>query len=441
MMEWLSRSLFRRMISTLLFGLILAQALNRTIHLYQHRLIAEQASQMAAAQRVADIIRLISALKPETKQAISEQFHDPLLRLQLAKKNARTSRTGEPSDPKFKIFRSTLRDLLGNQQPAGIVITETIPQDLSLNIQLQDGSSFSLHTTLQNHGEEESPVLLHLVIILIAITGFSIVAVHWVTRPLQKLANAAENLGKDIHSPPLEEEGPIEVSRAARAFNTMQASLVRHIQERTQLLAAISHDLKTPITRLRLRTELLEDTSLRERFQNDLDEMESMVMATLDFMRGVDQQEAFQPVDMMALLESLQADAQEMHETVTLHGTMLAPYRGKPTALKRCISNLLDNAFKYGQSASLIVEDSADCCIIRILDQGVGIPPAQLSKVFTPYYRLESSRNRDTGGTGLGLSIAQDIAHLHGGHLVLQNGQAGGLEAVLTLPRGRMVAG
>ncbi|MDD1643443.1 MAG: ATP-binding protein, partial [Methylococcaceae bacterium] len=304
-----------------------------------------------------------------------------------------------------------------------------------LHVYLHDGSTLIMQTDLKHDDEEGSSVLLHLVIILITIMGFSYVAVRWVTRPLQQLASAAEDLGRDIHRPPLDESGPIEVSRAAHAFNTMQDRLIRHIQDRAQLLAAISHDLKTPITRLRLRTELLDDGDIRARFQKDLDEMETMVMATLDFMRGVGQQEAFQLVDMMALLESIQADAQEMNANVNIYGTVLSPYPGKPSALKRCINNLIDNALKYGRCATLFVEDSDDCCIIRILDKGPGIPKDQLKTVFTPYYRLESSRNRDSGGTGLGLSIAQDIAEAHGGHLVLYNTAEGGLEVVLTLPR------
>ncbi|MEQ1636785.1 MAG: ATP-binding protein [Methylococcales bacterium] len=435
MADWLYRTLFSRMVGLLLLGLILAQVLNNSIHEYQHSQMADQASQIQAARRVADVIRLMSPLQPEIKQAIVKQFHDPSLRIQLAKKPLQANRTGEPNNPKFKLFRLTLYALLGNQPPDRIIITETEPQMLSLQIHFQDDSILNLKTDLTHKDQEESSVLVHLSIILTAILGFSFVAVRWVTRPLEELASAAEELGNNINRPPLSEEGPIEVSRAAHAFNTMQARLIRHIQDRTQLLAAISHDLKTPITRLRLRTELLEDSSTRDRFQKDLDDMESMVIATLDFMRGVDQQEAFQPVDMMALLESIQADAQEMKAEVTIHGATQAPYLGKPTALKRCISNLIDNALKYGRCASLFIEDSADCCIIRILDEGPGIPTDQLENVLTPYYRLEVSRNRDTGGTGLGLSIAQDIAHVHGGYLVLNNALAGGLEAVLTLPR------
>ena len=378
MTQWLPSTLFGRMVGILLIGLILAQVLNRAIHLYEHHKMAVQSSQIHAARRVAGLIRLVSALKPETRQALAEQFHDPSLRIQLAKKSLQSNRTDEPNNPKFKLFRSTLHELLGNRQPDRIIITETASQLLSLHVYLQDGSTLMLQTDLTPDNEEGSSILLHLAIILVAIMGFSYVAVHWITRPLQQLANAAEDLGKDIHRPPLDEDGPIEVSRAAHAFNTMQARLVRHIQDRTQLLAAISHDLKTPITRLRLRTELLDDGDIRARFQKDLDEMENMVMATLDFMRGVGRQEAFQPVDMMALLESIQADAQEMNANVNIYGTVLSPYPGKPSALKRCINNLIDNALKYGHCATLFVEDSDDFCIIRIQDQGPGIPKDQL---------------------------------------------------------------
>ncbi|MEQ1529097.1 MAG: ATP-binding protein [Methylococcales bacterium] len=435
MIQWLPRTLFSRMVGILLIGLILAQVLNRAIHLYEHHKLAAQSSQIHAARRVAELIRLVSELKPETKQALAEQLHDPSLRIQLDKKPLHSKRTGEPSNPQFKLFRSTLHELLGNRQPARITIAEIAPQLLSLHVYLQDGSALIMQTDLTHDNEEGASILLHLAIILIVIVGFSYVAVHWVTRPLQQLANAAEDLGKDIRRPPLDENGTIEVSRAAHAFNTMQARLIRHIQDKAQLLAAISHDLKTPITRLRLRTELLDDSDIRARFQKDLDEMEYMVMATLDFMRGVGQQEAFQAVDMMALLESIQADAQEMHADVTIYGTVLSPYPGKPSALKRCISNLIDNAIKYGQSATLLLTDSDDVCTIRILDQGPGIPEHQLENVFTPFYRLETSRNRNSGGTGLGLTIAEDIAEAHGGHLLLRNSAAGGLEVVLTLPR------
>ncbi len=437
-MSWFStRSLFSRMVGILLIGLLLAQGFTRGIHIYEHHKLAAQASQVQAARRAADIIKIFAALNPENRQAAIEQFGDPGLRIQLAQPLLPAKSSGVSYNPKFKLFRTTLYELLKNHQPRRTTLDEVSPNLLSLHVLLLDGTTLILPADLRYDDEDGSSILLNLGIILFAIMSFSYVAVLWVTRPLQELASAAEDLGNDINKPPLDEHGPIEVSRAARAFNAMQARLIRHLRDRTQLLAAISHDLKTPITRLRLRTELLEDSDTRTRLQKDLDEMERLVLATLDFMRVVGEQEAFQPVDMLALLESIQDDAGAMHQQVTLSGTLYAPYLGKPSALKRCISNLVENALKYGHSAALFVEDGETACIIRIRDQGPGIPSEQLQTVFTPYYRLENSRNRDSGGTGLGLSIARDIAEAHGGSLLLNNTAAGGLEVVLSLPRGK----
>jgi signal transduction histidine kinase len=280
-----------------------------------------------------------------------------------------------------------------------------------------------------------------LTVLLAAVLVLTLIAVRWVTRPLKTLAQAAEDLGRDINRPRLDESGPLEVSRAAHAFNTMQERLAGFIRERTRIFAAMSHDLKTPITRLRLRVELLDDPELRAKFARDLEEMEALVMTTLDFMRGLDNGAAAQPIDVGALLESLQQDAREVGGEVRIEGAALAPFHGNPQALKRCVGNLIDNAVKYGKSAILVVEDSAEQLCIRVRDQGPGIPPAELDQVFEPFHRLEASRSRETGGTGLGLSIARDIARAHGGDIVLRNLAKGGLEATLTLPRRRQKQG
>jgi len=278
-------------------------------------------------------------------------------------------------------------------------------------------------------------LLLSLAVLLAVVIGVTLLAVRWVTRPLNTLAAAAQGLGEDINRPPLDERGPLEVGRAARAFNAMQQKLSKFISDRTRIFAAMSHDLKTPITRLRLRAELLDDAELRAKFVKDLEEMEAMVSSALDFMRGVDQPSPAQPVDVMALLESLQADAREIGSDVTIEGAAHAPYRGHAQTLKRCIGNLIDNAVKYGRRAKLVVADTPAELTITVRDEGPGIPEDELERVFEPFYRLEDSRNRETGGSGLGLTIARNIAHAHGGELKLRNRAGGGLEAVLTLPR------
>jgi signal transduction histidine kinase len=215
----------------------------------------------------------------------------------------------------------------------------------------------------------------------------------------------------------------------------MQQNLVKFIADRTRIFAAMSHDLKTPITRLRLRAELLDDPELRTKFVKDLQEMEAMVGAALDFMRGVDQHEPSQPIDIMAIVESLQADAREVGGDVTVEGAAQAAFRGHAQTLKRCLSNLIDNALKYGQRATVVVADSPAELSISVRDEGPGIPEPELERVFEPFHRLEASRNRATGGSGLGLTIARNVARAHGGSLLLHNRPGGGLEAVLTLPR------
>jgi signal transduction histidine kinase len=278
-------------------------------------------------------------------------------------------------------------------------------------------------------------LLLSLAVLLVAVVAVSLVAVRWATRPLNALADAADELGTNINRAPMAEEGPVEVVRAARAFNTMQARLAGYVRDRTRVLAAMSHDLKTPVTRLRLRAELLEDPQVRVKFTKDLDEMESMVGATLDFLRGQEVGEPVQPVDVTALLESLQADMAEIGGPVRIEGNARALFPGRPQAMKRCLANLIENAVKYGKSAVVAIDDNDSRLEIRIRDEGPGLPQAELEKVFEPFYRVESSRSRETGGTGLGLTIARSVAEAHGGSLVLSNRAGGGLEARLILLR------
>jgi signal transduction histidine kinase len=278
-------------------------------------------------------------------------------------------------------------------------------------------------------------MLLTLLILLLGVTALSLVAVRWVVRPLERLRAAADALGRDIHRPPLDETGPVEVAETSRAFNRMQRRISRFVEDRARILAAMSHDLKTPLTRIRLRADLLDDEDLGTKIRRDLDDMQRMVEATLDFMRGTESREETRSVDLMALVESICDDAAEAGQPVTLRGQVTGPYQGRPLALKRCIGNLIDNALRYGGSADVEIRDSGQAVTLTVADDGPGIPPESLEKVFDPFFRLESSRARRSGGTGLGLGIARNIARAHGGDLVLRNRADGGLRAALTLPR------
>ncbi|HEY2807158.1 MAG TPA: HAMP domain-containing sensor histidine kinase [Steroidobacteraceae bacterium] len=257
-----------------------------------------------------------------------------------------------------------------------------------------------------------------------------------ITRPLSELARAADSIGRDASRAQLEERGARELRDAARAFNTMQDRLHRYLDSRSRVLAAMSHDLKTPLTRLRLQVEALDNPPMEERIGHELDEMEAMVHEALSLFRGLDEGAPATAVDMNALLGRIRTEFADMRQHVSVSGQVLLPFVGKPHALKRCLTNLIVNAIKFGGRAEVVIEDGAQL-VIRVRDNGPGIPAAELERVFEPFYRVESSRNRDSGGTGLGLTIARDIAQAHGGALTVHNRATGGLEAVLILPRRR----
>lgn len=331
--------------------------------------------------------------------------------------------------------------------PASLVIPIPSPlfgladhptQSYDVQVFLPDRSSLVYRVTRIAPGTWLPMSLMVNVVLLVILLVIALyIAARSITRPLSRLASAAENIGRGVRQPKLEESGARELRHAARAFNTMQDRLQRYLDSRSRVLAAMSHDLKTPLTRLRLQVETqIEDAALQARFGKELDEMESMVRGALALFRGLNDEEAPEPVDVNALLETVRAEFVEMGKDVTVQGRAAAPLPGKPQALKRCLTNLVANAVNFGTRARIIVRDGAQL-EIGVCDEGPGIPPEELEKVFEPFYRLESSRNRDTGGTGLGLSIARDVAQAHGGRLVLHNRPEGGIEARLTLPRGR----
>ena len=258
--------------------------------------------------------------------------------------------------------------------------------------------------------------------------------VHWQSRPLKRLARAARDmsLGEDEFKP-VETGGGSEVVEVGRAFNTMRARISRYLTERSQLFSAISHDLRTPITRLRLRVELLEDEQVQHKFGRDLDELEMLVKGALQCVKDTDIHENIEPVDLNVLLDCLIEPylLPQGNGRVTLRGKALRPYAGKPLALRRCMGNLIDNALKYGQNAHLRIEDNHNAFMLIVDDEGPGVPEQRLEQVFEPHFRLSGNQQ----GYGLGLGIARSIAHSHGGEVSLQNLSVGGLRVTLSMPR------
>lgn len=469
-MKLLPQSLFGRLVLVMLTGLLLAQAVTVYINLSERGQLLYRAGGMRGAERIADIGKLLDSLPPGERRRVVDVFNAPPLMISLDRGPIESGREPLESDMRLSMFSGLLRYALGDQMPVKVIRREGPPDGFgprgrvrppgmpmisrhrggydmhdfsperaffTVQIALRDGTWVTFDTLLSPQGAAiPARVALTLLILLVTVVVLSLIAVRWVTGPLSSLATAADKLGADINRPPLPETGPVEVRRAARAFNNMQQRLSAYIAERTRILAAMSHDLKTPITRLLLRTELLDDEKLRVKFVKDLNDMESMVTQTLDFMRDANTGEAVQLVDVMALLESLQTDYQDTGNEVGIEGRIVHPWRGRPQGLRRCLTNLLDNAIRYGVRASISLQDGPDRIVIRVRDEGPGIPEQQLAQAFEPFFRGESSRNRDTGGTGLGLGIARNIARAHGGELILRNRSEGGIEAVLTLPRG-----
>ncbi|WP_313739165.1 ATP-binding protein [Pseudomonas sp.] len=253
--------------------------------------------------------------------------------------------------------------------------------------------------------------------------------VHWQTRPLKRLARAARDLSLGADVAPLAGGGS-EVVEVTRAFNSMRERISRYLTERSQLFSAISHDLRTPITRLRLRVELLEDEQAQRTFNRDLDELELLVKGALQCVKDTDIHENIEPIDLNQVLEIL-AEPYLRDGRITLEGRALAPYPGKSLALRRCIGNLIDNAIKYGERAHLRILDSATGFVLQVDDCGPGVPQQRLEQVFEPHFRLAVQQQ----GYGLGLGIARNIAHSHGGEVSLLNLRQGGLRVTLSLPR------
>ncbi|GAB0057578.1 Adaptive-response sensory-kinase SasA [Candidatus Magnetaquicoccaceae bacterium FCR-1] len=275
-----------------------------------------------------------------------------------------------------------------------------------------------------------------LLLLFVLVGMLSLAAMRLATRPLLLMADAARALGQDLNHAPLPLTGPREVRHAASAFNAMQERLKRYVNERTHLLAAVSHDLKTPLTRMRLRVERLEESPLREDLLRNLTDMERMTSSALEYARGMEGMEPVARVDITALLEGIGETFEELGHTVEIHAENLPPFPVMPKSLKRCLVNLVDNAVHYGQKARMRADLLGDRLRISIADSGPGIPEADWERVFEPFTRLENSRNRDTGGTGLGLPIARNIVRAHGGNLTLRNRPDGGLEVIVTIPRG-----
>jgi signal transduction histidine kinase len=465
-MPLLPASLFGRTLLVLAAGLVLAQLGSMAIHLFDRGSSVYRLASLQIATRIAQTARILNRLPAGEREKVVQEISGPHLRLALSERPVVVASGFTEHDPYEQQFTESLQRQIGARWPIRVDVNPQprprrfstdgaaagsfelwmarhfyflLPDPFSIVVQvgLEDGTIaiFDVNVPQEALSRLESlvPLLLLLLLLCFALAGF---LVRMTTRSLDRLARAADAIGEEPGSAPLVESGPSEIRRVIAAFNRMQERVRRYVVERGRLLSAISHDLKTPITRLRLRAEMLSDAQLRGKMLRDLAEMQTMVATTLDFFSSVGKDLPRQPVDVGALIDSMCEDRRESGQTLSVRGAPLRPYRADPQALRRCLDNLIENAVRYGSCADIEIADSPERLRIAIRDGGPGIPNQELERVFEPFYRLDGSRNMDSGGTGLGLSIARSIARWHGGDVRLSNSEGGrGLVAELALPR------
>ena len=468
MSRFFPRSLFGQTLLILLAGLIVSHAVGSWIYTADREQAVRAVGGFAAAQRIANLTRLVQDAPREWRQRIVTASSDQMFRVSISAKAAAGAGTEQP--PVAEAIRSFLADqlaLAADRQPVvsvSLVENDTFDhlhpmmgrgpkmgpgpmmgggpmmmhagfRSLAVAVPLADGGWLNFVTALPEAGAAPSrQLLISMALMAVIILGVSVWAVRRVTAPLSSLAAAAERLGGDLNAPPVPEAGSTETQRASRAFNTMQARLRGLIENRTRMLAAISHDLRTPLTLLRLRAENVENPHERERMLATIAEMDAMVGVTLQFARDEAAAEARKPTDLTALMQSVVDDMADAGLPVTMIPAAPVVCDCRPGALRRALRNLLDNAIKYGKTARACVRTTPTAIEIVVDDDGPGIPAADLARVFEPFYRVEDSRSRETGGVGLGLAIARSIVDAHGGALTLANRPEGGLRATVTLP-------
>ncbi len=403
-----------------------------TVLLY-HDSAADQADALFAgevASRVASAAREMTEIPRPERDARAHALSAPDLTLHWGD-HAATA----PTSAMFPGFRQRLRELAPSVGDIALQFGAMGPEPmLSGSVPLVDGTYLNFGSTLAGH---TLPGPVHSTLISTTLMAVGVVAVaslllRSLIQPLRRLAAAADAIGRgpDVI---VAETGPEEVRHVAQAFNGMQARIHRLLQDRTHALAAVSHDLRTPLTRLRLRAGFIGDPEMQAAIDADLEEMECMIEATLAYLRGDTETEPTQVTDLAALLSTLTDDVCDAGGVASYAGPNHITISLRPSAVKRAFANLVNNAVTYGGNAAVTAVRTPAGVTVRIEDSGPGIPEADLDRVFEPFQRLEHSRNRGTGGVGLGLAIARRAIHNEGGSVRLINRPGGGLCAEVFL--------
>ncbi len=441
------RSLAARTALVLLIGLAVVQMAGLTIHALDRVDLLRLAQLRDIGVRAMSVYRGVALTPPEQRRAeVATVGLGDGATAQLTALPPTDPLPPTPTDMQRQIRANMfLVAVPAQERPASIVLLGG-PENgkLVLAMRLPEGPWLKLTMPMAPPRPWHSPTFLIAFLSMTAAAALLIVwAVRRLTQPVATLAAAAIALGRDVNAPPLPETGPTEVATAAMAFNTMAARIRRFVQDRTFMLTAIGHDLRTPVTRLRLRAEFMEDEEQRRKMLDDLTELEGMIASTLAFGRDATTDEPLSAMDLAELVRTVLDETADARPAEAAHlaydGPDHLPVRVRPIALKRALTNLISNAAAYGGGAHATLAPpwpaGRDAVVtLCIDDDGPGIPEHEIESVFLPFHRLEQSRNRETGGVGLGLPIARNILRAHGGDVVLSNRTEGGVRATVTLP-------
>lgn len=433
-MKWLRwpKTLASQLSLIFLVSLLLANGLSFSVQFYERYLSARSTMLNNMENDISTSVAILDRLPAEERQAWLSRLNREHYQYLLTKGDSGVPM--DTADPPMSA--SSIKDTLGQHYALTFADIPGVRPHYQVFLQLADGNPVTIDVR-----PADIPVALWLPVVLVLqqalLLGCTWMAVRLAIRPLSRLSRAVESLDPNARIQHLDESGPTEVAHAAMAFNAMQQRIADYLKERMQILAAISHDLQTPITRMKLRAEFMDDSIERDKLLSDLGEMEHLVREGVAYARSVHgSTEANCKLDLDAFVDSIVFDYQDVGKAVNRSGSFGSPIETRPHALRRVLINLLDNALKFSGAAELVVSAQANGNVsIKVLDRGPGISAEELREVLKPFYRVESSRNRDTGGTGLGLAIAQQLAIALGGSLCLSNREGGGLCAELLLPK------
>ncbi|MGC0154484.1 ATP-binding protein [Chromobacterium vaccinii] len=485
-MRRLPRTLYGQLLLTLLTSVLLANVVGIALVLTDRERLSRTLRAEYVAQHLADMINLLDETAAGNRPKLAAALTSPSVQVLLDHRWVEDRKTSLPEAGKLcQLIRSDLnfpyqmqvlsfsedtpdaaedllRPFLAPGQhvftPGNKFWVQALPSKLgdgdgeaefkiemaTLQVRLRDGMVATFRVG-QIASPEETPwrVTAWLLLVALVVAAVSTWAVRRLTRPLALFSQAATGLAADLDQPPLPETGTQEVVNATRAFNRMQKELQRYLKTRSQMLAGVSHDLRLPITRIRLRLEQLQEGTARQAIERDLLEMDQLIADTLAYLRMGQGNENCVLLNVGALLEGVIEDVEALGAEVVCSAEPVKPLHARPQALRRCIANLLENARRYGGAGAIEVRlrEREGGVVIQVRDHGPGIAEADLERVFEPYVRLEDSRAKHTGGSGLGLAIARAIAREHRGDIALFNHPQGGLCAELRFPAERRSGG